>query len=85
MLKTITTIGEHFQLSINIITRGDAMFWSIVHARGNFAQSAIPVGVEPTTKTNTLASPTKYQHTFCTIKLINYTIRQGDCLSNTLG
>ena len=31
-------------------------FGQLAHARGNFAWSAIPVGIEPTTKTETLAA-----------------------------
>ena len=30
-------------------------FGQLARARGNFARSAIPVGIEPTTKTETLA------------------------------
>ena len=31
-------------------------FGQSAHARGNTARNALPVGIEPTTKTNTLAS-----------------------------
>ena len=31
-------------------------FGQYAHARGNFARSAIPVGIEPTTETETLAA-----------------------------
>ena len=46
-------------------------FGQYAHARGNFAECVIPVGIEPTTKTDTSASTISCKQTFCLINVIN--------------
>ena len=53
--------AEHFQIiNINTITRGNAMFRSISPCQGYFYAKCIPVGIEPTTETESLAFTLNY-------------------------